>query len=267
MNFEQELKNKHFLISGVANKKSVAFFVAKGLLSCGAKVILSVQNRDIEEKVKNLFKDEVSTLICDVEKEEHIQSLSEEVKKFTPQLDGFLHSLAFAHFTPDQKFHETPRRDVIQAMTISAYSLVEMSNALKDCFTENSSVVTISISNTLATSYGYLGPIKALLEHYSSYLAKSFSTERRVRFNAVKSGPLKTSASSGIPKYLENYMYSELLTLRKQGLKTQEVANLVLFLLSPLSSGINGTTQLIDAGMAINYFDQDIVETVVQAKF
>jgi len=42
-------------------------------------------------------------------------------------------------------------------------------------------------------------------------------------------------------------------------LTTQEVANCAVFLLGECSSGINAQGIVLDAGMAINYFDKDIV--------
>ena len=92
-------------------------------------------------------------------------------------------------------------------------------------------------------------------------LAKSFSKDTDIRFNSVNAGPLKTSASAGIPGYLVNYLYAEKLTFRKKALATQEVANLATFLLSPRSSGINGQGIVIDGGMGLNYFDQEIVNS------
>jgi enoyl-[acyl-carrier protein] reductase I len=149
----------------------------------------------------------------------------------------------------------------LQAAQISCFSLVEISNSLKSFFSNEASIVTISISNTKATSYGYLGPIKAMLDATVPFLAKSFSEFSKIRVNAVGAGPLKTSASAGIPDYIDNYLYAEELTLRKSALETQEVANTVCFLLSPKSSGINATTVLVDAGMSANYFDQNLVKT------
>ena len=84
-----------------------------------------------------------------------------------------------------------------------------------------------------------------------------------MRFNCVGSGPLKTSASAGIPGFLKNYLFAEKMTLRKRALETQEVANTALFLLSPMSSGINGQTIVVNAGMDFNYFDESIVEKAV----
>ncbi|MCO4753040.1 MAG: SDR family oxidoreductase [Bacteriovoracaceae bacterium] len=252
-----DLTGKTFYIAGVANKKSVAYFTAKSLMSAGASCVFSAQNQQNLEKVNKLFPDSKS-FILDVENSAHVADLAQNIGV---ELDGFLHSMAFANFSEGPKpFHETKLEDYLQACHISSFSLVQMSNAIKDLLKPQASVVTISISNTLATSYGYLGPIKAMLETTCAYLAKSFSEFSSVRFNSVGAGPLKTSASAGIPNYIENYLYSEELTLRKKNLETQEVANAALFLLSPISSGINATNMLVDAGMQANYFDQKIVK-------
>lgn len=254
-----DLENKTFLITGVANKKSVAYFVASTLLSNGADVIFTVLNLEIKEKVEKLFPGK-KIFLLDVKSEEAIQDLGDQIKKEGIKLHGFLHSIAFANYSEGMKpFHETKLQDYLEATTISTFSLIALSNAIKPLLDPNSSVVTISISNTRATNYGYMGPIKAALDSTVAFLAKSFSNVSSVRFNAVCAGPLKTSASAGIPGYIENYLYAEQLTLRRQALETMEVANTVVFLLSPRSSGINGTGVLVDAGMSANYFDEKVV--------
>ena len=110
-----------------------------------------------------------------------------------------------------------------------------------------------------AENYGYMAPVKAALDSAVCFLAKSFSQFSRVRFNAVGPGLLKTSASAGIPGYVDSYLYAERATLRKKAVQTEEVANAVAFLLSPRSSGINAQGLVLDAGMAINYFDREFV--------
>jgi enoyl-[acyl-carrier protein] reductase I len=260
------LKDKVFYIAGVANKKSVATFTAKTLIEAGAKCLFSVQNASQIETVKKLFPDS-AVFVCDVENKSQLAGLPLEIKKHTDKIDGLLHSLAFANFSEGPKpFLETNREDYLQAAQISSFSLVELSRTLKDLFAPNASIVTISISNTKATSYGYLGPIKAMLDATVPFLAKSFSEFSKVRVNAIGAGPLKTSASAGIPDYIDNYIYAEELTLRKEALQTQEVANTVCFLLSDKSSGINATTLLVDAGMSCNTFDQKIVRYFARTK-
>jgi len=265
MNF-LNISGKTFLIAGVANKKSVAYFSAKTLLENHSKCIFTVQSESQIETVKKLFPESV-VLVCDVENKSHLAGLAAEIKKHTATLDGLLHSLAFANFSDGVKpFLETKREDYLQAAQISSFSLVELSQSLKELLSHEASIVTISISNTKATSYGYLGPIKAMLDATVPFLAKSFSEYSKIRVNAVGAGPLKTSASAGIPDYIDNYLYAEELTMRKQALETQEVANTVCFLLSPRSSGINATTVLVDAGMSANYFDQNVVRTFTKNK-
>jgi len=254
------LKDKVFLISGVANKKSVATFSALTLLNEGAKCIFSVQNAAQIPQVKKIFPNS-EVIICDVKSSDDLKALKQKTSEITDSLDGFLHSLAFANFSEGPKaFHETSREDFLEAAQISSFSLVEMTHSLMELFTPDASIVTISISNTRATSYGYLGPIKAMLDASVAYLAKSLSRTSRIRVNAVGAGPLKTSASAGIPDYIDNYLFAEAMTLRKKALQTQEVANTVAYLLSEASSGINATTVLVDAGMSCNGFDQDVVK-------
>jgi len=127
-------------------------------------------------------------------------------------------------------------------------------------------VVTISISTTRMASenYGYMAPIKAALDSSLAFLAKSFSRTSQVRFNAVAPGLLKTSASAGIPGYVDSYLYAERATLRKHAVQTSEVAHAVAFLLSPRSSGINAQRLVVDAGMEVNYFDQDLVQRAMR---
>jgi enoyl-[acyl-carrier protein] reductase I len=257
-----EFENKTFLIAGVANKKSVAYFSAKSLVESGAKCIFTVQSEDHYKKVEKLFP-ESKIYILDVEDEQKVSEFGQTILNEGHKLDGILHSIAFANYSEGIKpFHETKLRDYLQATNISAFSLVSLTNAVKESLNENASVVTVSISDTRATSYGYMGPIKASLDATVAYLAKSLSLISNVRCNAVCSGPLKTSASAGIPGYINNYIFAEKLTLRKQALKTSEVSNTICFLLSPLSSGINATGVLIDAGMSCNHFDSDVVNTV-----
>ncbi len=85
-----------------------------------------------------------------------------------------------------------------------------------------------------------------------------------MRFNAVCPGLLKTSASAGIPGYIDSYLFAERATLRRKALATQEAANAAVFLLSERSSGINAQGVVLDAGMSVNYFDKDIVKTAMR---
>ncbi|MDR1366678.1 MAG: SDR family oxidoreductase [Puniceicoccales bacterium] len=256
-----DFKQKVFLVMGVANKKSIAWTIAQLLEKSSAHVIYSVRSEKRLESLKELLKDR-EVHVCDVENFEEIQNLAAVIGKKYSQLDGFVHSIAFGNYSEGFKpFHETKRIDFLQATTISCFSLVEIANELKHLLARNASVVTIGISSQVAApAYGYMSPIKAALESVVRFLAKSFSKDSEVRFNCIKAGPLKTSASAGIPGSIDNYLYAEKMTLRKRAITAQEVANAALFLLSDLSSGINGQGIVVNAGMDFNYFDEELVQ-------
>lgn len=262
-----QLSGKTFVVFGVANRKSVAWFIAKTLEEQGARVVYSVRSEARRKSLETLLAGK-PVFVCDVEHEGAAAKLADEVATagFAP-VHGIVHSIAFANYSEGFKaFHETKRADFLQATAISAFSLVEVANAFKRHLAKNASVVTIGISSLLVTpdNYGYMGPIKAALESATRFLAKSFSADSEVRFNVVGSGPLKTSASAGIPGYLESYLYSEKMTFRKRSLGTQEVADAAVFLLSERSSGVNGTTLVVDAGLGSNYFDKEIIRLAMR---
>lgn len=264
-----QVSGKTFLVFGVANRRSVAWFVARTLEEQGARVVYSVRAAAERRSLETLLTGK-PVFLCDVEQEGAVERLAQEIVAagFAP-LHGIVHSIAFANYRDGLKpFHETPRADFLQAMAVSAFSLVEVARAFKPHLAGGASVVTIGISSLLVTpdNYGYMGPIKAALESCVRFLAKSFSADSDVRFNAVGAGPLKTSASAGIPGYLESYLYAEKLTLRKRNLETQEVANTVAFLLSPRSSGINAAVMVVDAGLGSNYFDREIIRLAMRAE-
>jgi enoyl-[acyl-carrier protein] reductase I len=259
------LSGKVFVVLGVANKRSVAFRIAQLLEEHGAVVAYSVRTESRRSSLAKLLPGR-EVHVCDVESDEQIAALSRAVGQGHPVVHGIVHSVAYANYESfTGRFHEVGRADFLQCVSISCYSLVAVANAFRPLLDPDASVVTISISTTrmAVESYGYMGPAKAALDSSVAFLAKSFSRFSRVRFNAVRAGLLKTSASAGIPGYVDHYLFAEQVIPRKQALTTDEVANTTVFLLSPRSSGINAQGIVVDAGMEINYFDSAIIQQTV----
>jgi enoyl-[acyl-carrier protein] reductase I len=260
------LEDKTFLVLGVANKKSVGYHIGKLLTEEKARVLYSVHTEERKKSVAELVAP-APVFVCDVEKPDEIERLGKEITGATDSLQGLVHSMAFANYSEGLKpFHETSKKDFLQSVDITCFSLTQLANTFKDLLANNASVVTVSISTTrmAAENYGYMGPVKAALDSSLCFLAKSFSAFSQVRFNSVNAGLLKTSSSSGIPGYIDSYLHAEQLTLRRQALTTQEVANAAVFLLSDRASGINAQGMVLDAGMSVNYFDKDIVKKAMR---
>jgi enoyl-[acyl-carrier protein] reductase I len=263
-----QLAGKRVLVMGVANRKSVAWHVSRVLAEAGAEVVYAVRNEARRGQVQPLVGG-ATVLVCDVEFEDQIDRMARELGERYDVLHGLVHSIAFADYAGEPRpFHETPKRDFLRAFDISCFSLVAVSNALQNLLAPDASVVTISISTTRMASenYGYMAPVKAALDSSLAFLAKSFSRFSQVRFNAVAPGLLKTSASAGIPGYVDSYLYAEQATLRKRAVETEEVANVAAFLLSSRSSGINAQRIVVDAGMSTNYFDDALIRGALESK-
>lgn len=258
------LGGKRFLVVGLSNRRSVAYAIGKLLREEGAEVLYSVRNEERKAAVVKLVDAPEQVFTCDLERADEVRSLASTIGSSGRKLDGLVHSVAYANYSAGfRPFHETERADFLQAVQVSAFSLVELAHAFKSQFSAAASVVSIGISSPVAAAnYGYMSPVKSTLEGCSRFLAKSFSVDSEVRFNIVNAGPLRTKSSAGIPGYLENYLYAEKLTMRKRALTTDEVANTAVFLLSERSSGINAQGIVVNAGMDLNYFDEEVVRLV-----
>ena len=263
-----QLSEKTIVVFGVANKKSVAWHIGKTLEEAGANVVYVVRSEQRRDSLKKLVGDR-PMFVCDVEFDDQIDSVRDEIAQLHPVIDGLVHSIAFADYDESgiRPFHETTRKQFLRTVDISCFSFIRIANSFKDLLSSEASVITISISTTTMASenYGFMAPVKAALDSSLAFLAKSFSKFSKVRFNAVAPGLLKTSASAGIPGYVDAYLYAEQVIPRGKAVQTQEVANAACFLLSPRSSGMNAQSLIIDAGMAINYFDDRVVAKVMNA--
>lgn len=256
-----QLAGKRIVVFGVANRKSVAYHVGQVLEEADAEVIYVVRSEARRDSLQKLL-GERPLYVCDVEHQDQIDQLAAKLASDYESIYGVVHSIAFGDYSEGPKpFHETSKDQLLRAFDISCFSLVAICNALKDLLEKDGSVVTISISTTRMASenYGFMAPVKAALDSSLAFLAKSFSRFSEVRFNAVAPGLLKTSASAGIPGYVESYLYAERATLRHRAVQTIEAANAAAFLLSPRSSGLTAQRLVVDAGMEVNYFDEGLI--------
>lgn len=261
-----QLAERRVLVFGVANRKSVAYHVGNVLREAGADVVYVVRSAERKQQVVKLL-DPAPIYVCDVERQNEIDALASQLAAGFDGFHGLVHAIAFADYDERgvRPFHETSREQLLRTFDVSCFSLIALCNALKDQLKRDASVVTISISTTRMASenYGFMAPVKAALDSSLAFLAKSFSQFSDVRFNAVAPGLLKTSASAGIPGYVDSYLFAERATLRGRAVTTEEAAAAVAFLVSPRSSGINAQRIIVDAGMEVNYFDHRLVQAAV----
>jgi enoyl-[acyl-carrier protein] reductase I len=252
----QFLEGKTGLIMGIANKRSIAWGVANSVNSAGARLVLTYQNERLGENVRELapLLNDPLVLPCDVASDEQIQVLMERIREEAGHLDFLVHVLAYApREALSGMFAETKRADFAVALDVSAYSLAAVSRAalplMKD---RQASIVTLTYlgSERVIQNYNVMGVAKAALEASVRYLANDLGPHG-IRVNAISAGPIKTLASSavgGISNMIK--LHAERAPLRKQ-VDLDEVGDVALFLVSPLSRGISGEVIHVDGGFHI----------------
>ena len=249
------LKDKNILITGVLNRHSIAYAIAKDALAAGAKIILTYQTSDkLRDKVGKLAKedfDDAPLFPLDVASDKECDRLFEEIEKLGHGLDGMVHSLAFAPRDALTGMFEqsTTREAFATALDISAFSLTAMAQRARPLLNENASLLTLTYlgSTRAVPNYNVMGVAKAALESSVRYLAASFGVDGH-RVNAISAGPIRTLAASGIADI--NKMLNAVAdqSALRRNISQDEVAHAATFLLSPLASGITGEIMHVDAG-------------------
>src|SRR5689334_645900 len=96
---EQILAGKTGVVFGVANKRSIAWAIAKSWAAAGARLIFNYQGERLKENVEDLvsgFGPETPLYPCDVANDSQIDGFFQKVREQTQRLDLLLHSVAFA---------------------------------------------------------------------------------------------------------------------------------------------------------------------------
>ncbi|MGZ4106299.1 MAG: enoyl-ACP reductase FabI [Tumebacillaceae bacterium] len=252
----QLLAGKKFLIMGVANDRSIAWAIAKGLHEAGATLAFSYQGDRLESRVHKLVEANMpgSTMISvDVTNEEQIVSAFSQLKEEWETMDGVVHSLAFAKAEDlEGQFVNTSQEGYLLAHNISAYSLVAVARQAKELMPNGGSIITMTYigGEKIVSNYNVMGVAKAALDHSMRYLASDLGP-MGIRVNAISAGPINTLAARGVKGFASILpQVAEKAPLRRN-VTQEDVANTAVFLASDLSSGITGETIHVDAGYHI----------------
>src|SRR4051812_41236439 len=139
---------KRGLILGVANRRSIAWAIAKRLADQGAHLAFTFQGERIEKTVRDLAGSVSSPLVtaCDVRSDDDLARVFHEVgETFGGGLDLLVHSVAYAAAEDlEGRFTDTPRDRFWLALDVSAYSLVACARAAEPLMGEGGSILTMT---------------------------------------------------------------------------------------------------------------------------
>src|SRR6058998_355157 len=256
---EQVLAGKIGVLFGVANKRSIAWAIAKAWAAAGARLIFNYQGERLKENVEELvgeFGENAPLFPCDVSSDEEITRFFQEVRGQTDRLDLLLHSVAFAPKEAlEGEFVNTTREAFRTAHDISAYSLVALAREVALLMTNGGSIIAMTYygAEKVVPHYNVMGVAKASLECTVRYLAYDLG-KRRIRVNAISAGPIKTLASRGISGLSDMLKSHAERAPLQRNVDVNEVGATGVFLASDASSGITGEVIYVDCGYNIMGF-------------
>lgn len=243
------------LVVGVANKRSIAWAIARACDQAGARQVLTYQGERTEGEVRKLaatMTNCAGVLPLDVQDDAQTQgSVDEAAALLGGRIDTLVHAVAYA--SPDDlggRFVDTSREGFRLALDVSAYSLASLARFAEPHMKENGgSIMALSYiaAERAVPGYNVMGVAKAALECIVRYLAWDLG-ESGIRVNAISAGPVRTLAARGIPGFGTMADTINARTPLRREITADEVAGTAVYLASPLSGAVTGETIFVDAG-------------------
>src|SRR5688572_25112664 len=240
---------------GVANKRSIAWAIARRLADEGAELAFTFQGERIESNVRELASSVGSELVtpCDVRADEDLERVFGEVSAaWDGTLDLLVHSVAFAAAEDlEGRFTDTPRDRFWMAGDVSAYSLVACARAAEPPMEARGggSIGTMTYlgGERAGPHYNVMGVGKATLDAWVRDLAWDLG-QKAIRINAISAGARRTLAARWIAGFTTMEEMFERRAPLHRHIEADDCGAAAAYLLSEDAKNITGTTLYVDAG-------------------
>jgi enoyl-[acyl-carrier protein] reductase I len=251
-----DFSGKRGLVLGVANKRSIAWAIARRLAEGGAQVAFTFQGERIEKNVRELAASVSSPLVTelDVRDDAAIERVFAEVgEAFGGKLDILVHSIAFA---PKEDLQggllDCSAAGFATAMDVSCHSFVRMAKLAAPLMKDGGTMFAMSYhgANKVVPTYNVMGPVKAALEACCRYLAYELGP-KGIRVHAMSPGPLKTRASGGLKDFDLLLNQAEQRAPIGELVDIMDVGFTCAFLATPYARRLSGATLYVDGGVNI----------------
>ena len=246
---------KRALVLGVANRRSIAWAIARRLADEGAELAFTFQGERIEKAVRELAETVASPLVtaCDVRSDEDLARVFAEVAEaFDGGLDMLVHSVAFAAAEDlEGRFADTPRDRFWLALDVSAYSLVACARAAEPLMEANGGGAILTMTylggERAVPHYNVMGVAKAALDSSVQYLAWDLGG-KNIRVNAISAGPVRTLAARSIAGFPTMEAIVEERAPLRRPISAEDVGAAASYLLSDDARNVTATTLYVDSG-------------------
>ena len=249
------MQGRRGLIMGVANDRSLGWGIAAACAAQGAELAFTFQGEALERRVRPLATSVGSSLVfpCDVADESSIDAAFAGLREHWDGLDFLVHAIGYADKSFLRgRFLDTPRAAFLQAVDISCYSFVAVSQRAVPMMKPGGALLTLSYlgAERWTPHYNVMGVAKAALEASVRYLAADLGGQD-IRVNAISAGPIKTLAASGIGDFRYILRWNQLNSPMQRNVTIEEVGGAGVYLLSDLGRGVTGEVHHVDCGYHI----------------
>jgi enoyl-[acyl-carrier protein] reductase I len=249
------LRGRRGLILGVANNRSIAWGIAKACHGHGAEVAFTYQGDALKKRVEPLAQDLGGLVIghCDVTEPASMDAAFTTLAAKWETIDFLVHAIAFSD--RDQlsgRYIDTTPDNFSKTMLVSCYSFTALAQRAEKLMSKGGALLTLTYygAEKWMPHYNAMGVAKAALEASVRYLAADLG-EKRIRVNAISSGPIKTLAASGIGDFRYILKWNEHNSPLRRSVTIEEVGDTAVYFLSDLARGVTGEIHHVDAGYHI----------------
>jgi enoyl-[acyl-carrier protein] reductase I len=250
------LDGKNALVFGLANERSIAWGITQAFKREGANIGISYAGEMLERRVKPLAEKVDCKWVeqCDVTLDDQITAAAKSAAKHFDKIDILVHSIAFAGREELSKpYHQTSRDGFKNALDISVFSFVALTNAFLPYMNPGGSIMCLTYGSgatKVAPHYNVMGVAKAALESSTRYLAYDLGPQK-IRVNAISAGAIRTLAAAGVGGFRDMYKHFADMSPLQENVTIEDVGNTAVFLASDLSARITGEVIYVDSGFNI----------------
>ena len=241
------------LIMGVANDRSIAWGIAKGMHEAGAELAFSYQGEAFAKRVEPLAASLGSDVLLDVDvtDDASLEAAFGKLAERWGKMDFLVHAIAYSDKSElSGRFLNTSRQNFKHSMDISAYSFIEVARRaypmMKD---KGGTLLTLTYqgSNRVVPNYNVMGVAKAALEAATRYLANDLGPDG-IRVNAISPGPMKTLAGAAIGGARRTFRHTEENAPMRANATLDAIGGTAVYLASPAGAFTSGEVIHVDGG-------------------
>ena len=246
------MSGKRGLVMGVANHNSIAWGIAQALAAEGAELAFSYQGEAFGKRLQPLAESVGSDLLVDMDVTDDaaLDAGFAQIAERWGKIDFLIHAIAYSDKNElTGRFINTSRDNFQNSLTISCYSLIDVSRRAMPLMSDGGSIVTLTYlgSNRVTPFYNVMGVAKAALESTVRYLANDLGPDG-IRVNAISPGPMRTLAGAAIGGARKTFKTAEANAPLRANATLEAIGGTAVYLTSDQGACTTGEVIVVDGG-------------------